>query len=132
MTLRDLAKFSQLLLSGGNWNGRQVVPAKWISDTLNQGTTTGWSWTSSVGDEPLLQRPSDYRFKWFQTPMQVMGRDYRLIHSWGNGGQFILAIPELDLLVGTTASNYSEVLIEEQKQIFHMLYSFILPAAISG
>ena len=67
MTLRDLAKFGQLLLSGGNWNGRQVVPAKWISDTLNQGTTTGWSWTSSVGDEPLLQRPSVYRFKWFQT-----------------------------------------------------------------
>lgn len=132
MTLRDLAKFGQLLLSGGNWNGRQVVPEKWISDTLKQGTTTGWSWTSSVGDEPLLQRPSEYRFNWFQTPMQVMGRDYRLIHSWGNGGQFILAIPELDLLVGTTGSNYSEVLIEEQRQIFHMLYSFILPAAVSG
>jgi CubicO group peptidase (beta-lactamase class C family) len=132
MTMRDFAKFGQLLISGGDWNGRQVVPANWISDTLNQGTTTGWSWTSSVGDEPLLQRSSEYRFNWFQTPMQVKGRDYRLIHSWGNGGQFVLAIPELDLLVGTTGSNYGEVLIEEQKQIFHMLYTFILPAATCG
>jgi CubicO group peptidase (beta-lactamase class C family) len=132
MTLRDLAKFGQLLLSGGEWNGRQVVPARWISDTLKQGVPTGWSWTSSVGDEPHLQRPSKYRFNWFQTPMQVMGREYRLIHSWGNGGQFILANPELDLLVGITGSNFDEVLIEEQKQVFHMLYSFILPAAASG
>jgi CubicO group peptidase (beta-lactamase class C family) len=130
--LRDLAKFGQLLLSGGNWNGRQVVPAEWIADTLNQGTPTGWSWTSSVGDEPHLQRPCTYRFKWFQTPMRVVGRDYRLIHPWGNGGQFIVAIPELDLLVGITGSNYGEEWVEEQKQIFHMLYSFILPAAISG
>jgi CubicO group peptidase (beta-lactamase class C family) len=131
MTLRDLAKFGQLLLSGGNWNGRQVVPAEWIADTLNQGTPTGWSWTSSVGDEPHLQRPCTYRFKWFQTPMLVVGREYRLIHPWGNGGQFIVAIPELDLLVGITGSNYDEVWVEEQKQIFHMLYSFILPAAVS-
>ena len=132
MTLRDLAKFGQLLLSGGKWNGRQVVPATCISDTLNQGTTTGWSWTSSVGDEPHLQRSSEYRFNWFQTRMRVMGRDYRLIHPWGNTGQFTLAIPDLDLLVGITGTNYDEEWIEEQKQIFHMMYSFILPAAASG
>lgn len=132
MSLRDHTKFGQLLLSGGKWNGRRVVPAAWIDDTLNEGTPTGWSWTASVGNEPHLQRPSTYQFKWFQTPMRVMGRDHRLIHSWGNGGQFILAIPELDLLVGVTGSNFDEVLIEEQKQIFHMLYSFILPAAASG
>jgi CubicO group peptidase (beta-lactamase class C family) len=132
MTLRDHAKFGQLLLSGGYWNGRQVVPATWISDTLSQGVPTGWCWADSVGDEPHLQRPSEYRFNWFQTPMRVMDREYRLIHSWGNGGQFILAIPELDLLVGTTASNFDEGRIEEQKQIFQMLYSFILPAAARG
>ena len=132
MALRDLAKFGQLLLSEGSWNGQQVAPTKWISDTLKRGTATGWCWTGSVGDKPHLQRPSKYRFKWFQTPMRVMGKSYRLIHSWGNGGQFILAIPELDLLVGVTGSNYDEGLIEEQKQIFHMLYSFILPAAVSG
>ncbi len=132
MTLRSLAKFGQLILSGGIWNGRQVVPATWIFDTVKQGVPTGWSWTSSVGDEPHLQRPSSYRFNWFQTPMQVMGREYRLVHTWGNGGQFILAVPELNLLVGTTGSNCDEDRIEEQKQIFHMLYSFILPAAASG
>ena len=132
MTLRDHAKFGQVLLSGGSWNGVQVVPAAWISDTLKRGVPTGWSWTSSVGNEPHLQRPSAYRFSWFQTPMQVMGRDYRLVHSWGNGGQFVLAVPELDLLVGITGSNFDEALIEEQKQVFHMLHAFVLPAAASS
>jgi CubicO group peptidase (beta-lactamase class C family) len=31
---RDLARFGQMLLMGGRANGRQVVPASWLEDTL--------------------------------------------------------------------------------------------------
>ena len=30
MSARDLARFGQLYLNGGRWNGRQVVPEKWV------------------------------------------------------------------------------------------------------
>lgn len=32
-TLRDLARFGQLILDGGTWNGEQVVPGEWIEQT---------------------------------------------------------------------------------------------------
>ena len=33
MTLRDLARFGQLYLQSGCWEGHQVVPAAWVNDT---------------------------------------------------------------------------------------------------
>ena len=33
MTLRDLARFGQLYLQSGCWDGHQVVPAAWVNDT---------------------------------------------------------------------------------------------------
>jgi CubicO group peptidase (beta-lactamase class C family) len=33
VTLRDLARFGQLYLQSGNWDGHQVVPAPWVNDT---------------------------------------------------------------------------------------------------
>lgn len=127
---RDLAKFGQLLLSEGRWRGKQVVPEAWIAEILKPGVSTGWSWTGSLSSAPQTQRSSTYRFKWFQTLLQVKGTDYRLIHSWGNGGQFIFAVPELDLVVVVTGSNYGDRMIEEQKQAFHMLQTFLLPSVI--
>jgi hypothetical protein len=33
MTLRDLARFGQLYLQSGCWDGHQVVPVSWVNDT---------------------------------------------------------------------------------------------------
>lgn len=128
MRPRDFAKLGQLLVSGGGWRGRQVIPSGWIAAILSDGTETDWSWTRSVAPDPPLQRLSSYRYLWFRTVMRVAARDYQLVHSWGNGGQFIIAVPELDLVVVTTGSNYGGGKIEEQAQIFHMLQRYILPA----
>jgi len=34
LTARDYAKLGQLYLQNGNWNGRQVVPAQWVHDSV--------------------------------------------------------------------------------------------------
>ncbi|MEO1198763.1 MAG: serine hydrolase [Pseudomonadota bacterium] len=34
-TLRDYARFGLLVLGGGAWNGRQVIPQAWIDDTFS-------------------------------------------------------------------------------------------------
>lgn len=132
MTPRDLAKFGQLLLDGGQWKGRQVVPAGWVGDILKPGVETDWSWTDALPKEAQARRFSRYQYKWFQTALRVGEKDYRLIHSWGNGGQFIFAVPDLDLVVVITGSNYGNAKIGAQKQAFHMLRNYILPAVIQG
>lgn len=37
VTARDYAKFGRLYLNGGNWNGKQIVPAAWVKESLTPG-----------------------------------------------------------------------------------------------
>ena len=39
MTLRDLGRFGLTYLRHGEWNGRQIVPAAWVDDTLRADDT---------------------------------------------------------------------------------------------
>jgi len=34
----DFAKFVRLFLHNGNWNGVQVIPAEWVSESTSTGT----------------------------------------------------------------------------------------------
>ncbi len=128
MRPRDLAKIGQLLVAGGRWRDRQVVPAAWIAAILVDGVETDWSWTRTLVDGPAFRRPSRYQYQWFQTDLPVGGRDVRLVHGWGNGGQFVVAVPAYELVVVTTGSNFGFRKLGKQKQIFDMLYRYVLPA----
>ena len=90
MSARDLARFGQLFLQEGHWQGRQVITADWIHESTRPVTDFGegagygymW-WTNSAGSHgdryPHLNQYDTY-----------MGR--------GTGGQRVLVIPSLDLV----------------------------------
>ena len=42
MTLRDLGRFSQMVLEHGFYNGQQIVPRQWIEDTRHGGDPQAW------------------------------------------------------------------------------------------
>jgi len=42
MTLRDLGRFSQMVLQGGIYNGQQIVPGNWIEDIRHGGDPEAW------------------------------------------------------------------------------------------
>jgi CubicO group peptidase (beta-lactamase class C family) len=42
MTLRDLGRFSQMVLKGGRYNGQQIVPGNWIDDIRHGGDPQAW------------------------------------------------------------------------------------------
>jgi CubicO group peptidase (beta-lactamase class C family) len=59
MRTRDYARFGQMIANGGQWQGRQIVPAAWIeastapSARTEQGQTGyGYQWWIPVGAEP--------------------------------------------------------------------------------
>jgi CubicO group peptidase (beta-lactamase class C family) len=100
ISARDLARFGQLFLQEGRWNGRRVVPAEWVRDSLTM--------HSSIGDG------EGYGYLWWtQEPGSLPEKYGRLkphaiAIARGTGGQALFVVPALDLVVvhrGDTDSN---------------------------
>ena len=62
-TTRDLARVGQLLLEGGSYRGRQVVPSSWIDMIVNDGDREAWSAGNLASYYPGM--PIHYRAKWY-------------------------------------------------------------------
>ena len=43
-TARDYARFGRLYMHGGNWNGKQIVPAEWVKQCTEPNKETGGVW----------------------------------------------------------------------------------------
>jgi CubicO group peptidase (beta-lactamase class C family) len=94
VTPPDLLRLGRLLLAGGTWQGRQILPAAWVAATLRPSLV--------VGKGPLR-----YGLHWWAGQVQHAGRSLPWIAGLGNGGQRLVIVPELDLAVVFTAGAYN-------------------------
>ena len=109
---RDLAKLGQLLVANGSWNGRQVVPADWIAESIKP----------RVNTEGLFF----YGYQWWLGRSLWRGREIHWVAGVGLGGQRLFAVPELDLVVAVNSAHYDGPL---QANIpLAILNRFVLPA----
>lgn len=90
MRPRDFLKLAQLYLDGGVWNGRRVVSKEWVRTS-----TAHQVQTSSGGSDG---------YAWHR---YVLG-GLQTYEASGNGGQFAIVVPDLDLVVAITAGNYGQ------------------------
>jgi CubicO group peptidase (beta-lactamase class C family) len=85
----DLARIGQLLLQQGEWNGRNIVPAKWIAESL----------ISRADSYEGLQ----YGYQWYL----IKRRDGTLSYMGiGYGGQRLVVTPALELAYVIFMGNY--------------------------
>lgn len=84
LSARDAARFGQLYLDGGRWNGREVIPASWV-----KASTMAYSSTDrgSMG----------YGYLWWTLNPDVFGPGAAL--ASGYGGQAIAIVPMKHLVV---------------------------------
>jgi CubicO group peptidase (beta-lactamase class C family) len=97
ITARDMAKFGQLYLDGGQYQGRQIVPAEWVRDSLRAYSEDAWYYR--VGKN---WKDSAYGYQWWS----IRAGDHRYNLAWGHGGQQIAILHELDLVVVATADPF--------------------------
>lgn len=90
---RDAAKIGQLILQGGRWADVQMVSPEWVAAATTAQAETGGYKAEDYGLGWWVARPS-------VEPMTFFRAD-------GNGGQRILGVPELDLLVVTTGGGFA-------------------------
>jgi CubicO group peptidase (beta-lactamase class C family) len=115
---RDLAKLGQLMADDGRWNGKQVVPAGWAAESARPRIHTRIK-TEGYG---ALQ----YGYQWWLGRTLPSGHHLPLIAGFGNGGQRLFVVPELDLVVAINAAHYGSLL--QAIITAAILNQFVLPA----
>ncbi len=100
LTLSDMARFGFLYLNGGKWDERQVIPQKWIEQSLTEHT-------------------KDYGYLWWMRK----DREPHIYAALGSGGNAIYVIPEKDLVVAVA----SQIKVKSNDP-WELIDDFISPA----
>lgn len=84
---RDLAKFGELMLRNGAWNGTQIVSPAWVTASTQAVT--------NFNEGP-------YGYYWWIRP------DMEAYAAIGHGGQYVYVVPADDLVIVMTANPYTD------------------------
>jgi len=93
MRPRDLLKIGQLYLDGGVWKGRRVVKQAWIDE--------------STRAHMAVPDGSADGFDWHLVDLRTAARSYPAYYASGNGGQLLIVVPKLEMVIVFTAGNYN-------------------------
>ncbi len=94
----DFAKFGQLFLDGGKWNGRQIISDRWVRE--------------STAPDPNDRRPREtypdwaaaggyYKYFWWGNARTPDDYSYEAVGKWG---QFIFVAPKANVVIVRTAA----------------------------
>jgi CubicO group peptidase (beta-lactamase class C family) len=95
---RDAAKFGMLYLNDGAFDGTQVIPTDWVHDSLQTYSEDAYS---NIGEF----RDIGYGYQWWSATVGVHDVNF----AWGHGGQLIVLVDDLNMVVVVTADPFYEV-----------------------
>lgn len=108
---RDMAKIGQMMLAGGLWRGQRIVSDEWIAEMT----------------KPRFNAENrSYGYQTWLEQAEIDGRTIAWIGAYGYGGQRIIVVPSLDMVVVITAGNFETD--PQEKVPYELLTRFILPA----
>lgn len=108
---RDFMKLGQVMLNGGTWNERRIISEGFAKKS-----------TSAI----YQMRGKGYGYGWWSIQYPYKDRQLTAFFAAGNGGQIVMAIPELELLIAFYSGNYSHRTSLRIQQEF--VPEYILPA----
>ncbi|HEX2535066.1 MAG TPA: ChbG/HpnK family deacetylase, partial [Chitinophagaceae bacterium] len=109
----DMARFGQLFLQKGNWNGKQLLPAGWVAEAT----------TLKIEQEPNASKGRKDSSDWLQGYAYQMWRSRNQSYR-GDGafGQYILVLPEKDAVIVATAET------SDMQGELNLIWEHLLPA----
>jgi CubicO group peptidase (beta-lactamase class C family) len=108
---RDFMKLGQMMVDGGRWHDRPIVGAEWVRKS-----------TSPLFDLNGIH----YGYLWWVVDYPYKDRKVRAFFAGGNGGQLVMGIPDLDLVIAFYGGNYSDRVSYVPQQVY--VPKYILPA----
>jgi CubicO group peptidase (beta-lactamase class C family) len=116
LTARDAAKFGLLYLNSGRWRNEQVVPESWVRESFRKHVDLAGNG----------QPPFGYGYLWWIFAPDPRGKTGQDIYAArGRYGQYIIVVPEHDMVVVINAMIHS---VSEQNKPTEVFYDRILTA----
>ena len=110
----DMAKFGYLYLNNGLWDGTQVIPEAWVMESTQKQVTAND--TADYG----------YLF-WLETVRDTANnREYYTYRAAGSGGQYIMVIPELQMIAVITANDNGSSI--DGADTLDLITDYVIPA----
>lgn len=109
----DMAKFGQLFLQKGEWQGEQLLPASWVDEATNV----------KIIQDPDAPKEKMESSDWLQGYAYQMWRSRH--HSYradGAFGQFILILPEKDAVIVITSET------PDLQGELNLVWEYLLPS----
>ena len=115
---RDLARLGQLFLQQGTSAERRILPAGWVERT----SAAHFDWRSNSGS----LRGISYGHLWWVVPK---ARE-PFYFAWGFGGQYVVVVPELYLVIVTTNNwrGVGEDAGRYERMTMDVLVEYMIPA----
>lgn len=64
--------------------------------------------SSQIDNDWVARSTANYGYLWWSTAYKYRGKIIRAYHASGNGGQFSVFIPDLDLVIAAFGGNYAD------------------------
>lgn len=103
----DIARFGQLYLQKGEWNGKQLLPAAWVETATARQT--------SNGSEPTSDWDQGYGYQFWRCR-------HGLYRGDGAFGQFCIVMPQQDAVVAITSGT------RDMQAVMNLVWDKLLPA----
>ncbi len=107
----EIARFGDVYLHKGMWNGKQVVPSTWVVQATSMQTSTG--------SAPASDWDQGYGYQFWRSRHNSFRGD-------GAFGQYCMVIPELDAVVAITSG------VRNMQQVMNLVWDKLLPAMKPG
>jgi len=118
ITARDFLKFGQLMLDDGVWRGRRILDAGWAAAAATPRHEMG------------TKRREGYGYGWWIFDYALDAGTWKAFYAGGNGGNYIIVVPKLDLAIVFLASNYNQAVQHETK--YDDVPKYILRSVVDG
>ena len=103
----DIAKFGQLYLQKGKWQGKQLVPAAWVEAATARQT--------SNGSNPKSDWDQGYGYQFWRCRHGAYRGD-------GAFGQYCIVLPEQDAVIAITSG------VKDMQAVLNLVWDKLLPA----
>ncbi len=113
LTTEAMAKFAELFLQKGSWNGKQVLPASWVEEAS----------TVKIMQDPGAPQSKKDSSDWLQGYCYQMWRcRNNAFRGDGAYGQFMIVMPDQDAAMAITAETAN------MQEEINLVWQYLLPA----